>query len=44
MVHPASEDAEIYVDVGIYGVPKAENYTARESTRAIEKFVMNAKG
>lgn len=34
----------IYVDVGIYGVPKAPNYKAADSTRIVEKYVTSVNG
>ncbi|XP_044761273.1 delta(24)-sterol reductase-like [Coccinella septempunctata] len=43
-LHPAKSNVEIYVDVGVYGVPKVENFKPRETTRKIEKFVMDRNG
>ncbi|KAJ3639800.1 hypothetical protein Zmor_003137 [Zophobas morio] len=44
MVHPAKNTAAVYVDIGVYGVPKATNFSAIEATRKIEKFVIDANG
>lgn len=49
MVHPPSttktkKTDSLYVDIGVYGVPKAENFSPRESTREIEKYVINVNG
>lgn len=34
----------IYVDIGVYGVPKAPTFSAKESTRKIETFVAESHG
>ncbi|XP_021915140.1 delta(24)-sterol reductase-like isoform X2 [Zootermopsis nevadensis] len=47
MVHPADDDEELYVDIGVYGVPKVlkgELYDAVNTTRLIENFVAKVKG
>lgn len=43
MVHPRG-DEEMYVDVGLYGVPKALDYEAVKTTRKAEAFVRNVHG
>lgn len=50
MVHPPlktksnNENSRLYVDIGVYGVPKVENFQPKESTRRIEKFVSEVHG
>ncbi|KAG5862322.1 hypothetical protein JTB14_032925 [Gonioctena quinquepunctata] len=45
MVHPENTNsAELYVDIGLYGVPKVDNFDPREATRQIEKYVRDVKG
>ncbi|XP_069693049.1 delta(24)-sterol reductase-like [Periplaneta americana] len=46
MVHPADDREELYVDVGVYGVPKdtGKQYHAVNTTRAIEDFVAKVDG
>nr|XP_023025833.1 delta(24)-sterol reductase-like [Leptinotarsa decemlineata] len=45
MVHPVCTDsANMYVDIGVYGVPGVENFHPEETTRQIETFVRNVKG
>jgi len=44
MIHPHSAETKMYVDIGVYGVPKVKNFNPRENTRAIEKFVIDSKG
>jgi hypothetical protein len=47
MVHPVGEGDELYVDVGVYGVPKVpqgEQYNAVKVTRDIEDFVAKVNG
>lgn len=46
MVHPRNtqEESKLYVDVGVYGVPKNDNFNARETTRRIEEFVSDVNG
>jgi hypothetical protein len=47
MVHPAGEREELYVDVGVYGVPKVtkgKKYHAVNTTRNIEDFVARVDG
>lgn len=34
----------MYVDIGVYGVPRAADYEAARTTRRIEEFVRQAKG
>ncbi|CAH1153510.1 unnamed protein product [Phaedon cochleariae] len=45
MVHPASMDtAKLYVDIGLYGVPRVKNFDPEISTRKIEKFIREVHG
>ncbi|KAL3280088.1 hypothetical protein HHI36_017595 [Cryptolaemus montrouzieri] len=37
-------NVEMYVDIGVYGVPKVENFKPRENTRRIEEFVSKRNG
>ncbi|XP_067008969.2 delta(24)-sterol reductase [Anabrus simplex] len=44
MVHPAATREEMYVDVGVYGVPKTDSFECEKTTRAVEDFVAKVKG
>lgn len=44
MVHPASNEEEMYVDIGVYGVPKALDFHPKDSTRKIEDYVKRVHG
>ncbi|KAG5885059.1 hypothetical protein JTB14_018289 [Gonioctena quinquepunctata] len=45
MVHPENTNSsKLYVDIGLYGVPKVDNFDPREATRQIEKYVRDVKG
>lgn len=44
MVHPKGESDELYVDIGVYGVPKVEDFEPRNTTRRIEEFVRKCNG
>ncbi|GJQ68037.1 hypothetical protein Trydic_g10670 [Trypoxylus dichotomus] len=44
MLHPSNKKEEMYVDIGVYGVPKTDNFHPRNSTRNVEKFVKDVKG
>jgi hypothetical protein len=47
MVHPVGDQEELYVDVGVYGVPKVpegKQYHAVNVTRDIEDFVAKGNG
>ena len=44
MVHPKKSKAEMFVDVGLYGPPKALDYQAKITTRKVEEFVRNVHG
>jgi delta24-sterol reductase len=44
MVHPEKNEAELYVDIGAYGIPLAPNYNAEKTTRDLEEFVRKVKG
>ncbi|XP_022118448.2 delta(24)-sterol reductase [Pieris rapae] len=39
-----SSDWQMFVDIGVYGVPKAEGYETVSSTRRIESFVTHHRG
>ncbi|CAK1546684.1 unnamed protein product [Leptosia nina] len=39
-----SGDWQMYVDIGVYGVPKAESFETVSSTRSIESFVTQERG
>jgi hypothetical protein len=43
-ISPTSSGEEMFVDVGVYGVPASKTFQARSSTRAVEEFVTNAQG
>lgn len=34
----------MYVDIGVYGVPKSPGFTPKERTRIVEKYVREVKG
>lgn len=44
MVHPKANKSELYVDIGIYGVPNVKNFNAVKSTRFIEDLVDESEG
>ncbi|XP_037112988.1 delta(24)-sterol reductase-like [Syngnathus acus] len=44
MVHPKSDEEELYVDIGTYGEPKVKHFEATASTRRLEKFVRDVHG
>ncbi|CAG9760209.1 unnamed protein product [Ceutorhynchus assimilis] len=44
MLRPKGNIAHLYVDIGLYGVPKVENFRPKEDTRKIEKYVTDVKG
>ncbi|CAH2006232.1 unnamed protein product [Acanthoscelides obtectus] len=45
MVHPKQmQNAELYVDVGVYGVPAVKNFKPKESTRKLEEYVRKVHG
>nr|XP_022915592.1 delta(24)-sterol reductase-like [Onthophagus taurus] len=44
MVHSYTRKDEMYVDIGVYGVPKVNDFHPVKSTRKIEKFVSDVKG
>lgn len=47
MVHPAADlDTDMYVDIGVYGVPKVRKgqFRAQRTTRQIEDLVTDCKG
>ncbi|XP_065165651.1 delta(24)-sterol reductase-like isoform X2 [Atheta coriaria] len=44
MVHPRTQTSEMYIDIGVYGVPTAAGFRPKASTRVIEKLVTRLKG
>ncbi|XP_048511818.1 delta(24)-sterol reductase-like isoform X2 [Athalia rosae] len=44
LVNSRTTKEEMYVDVGVYGVPKVANFKPVETTRDIEEFVRKVKG
>lgn len=47
MVHPVNRNSNedvMYVDIGIYGVPKVNDFDPRKTTRKIEDLVTNCNG
>jgi len=44
MLKPVSQREQMYVDVGAYGIPKAKNYNAENTTRNLESFVRKVYG
>lgn len=44
MVHPINKNDLMYVDIGIYGVPKVNNFVPQKTTREIEDLVTNCNG
>jgi len=44
MVHPKSNQDEMYIDIGAYGVPGVNGFDAIKTTRKIEEFVRRVEG
>lgn len=44
MLRPHTNKDEIFVDVGVYGVPKNDRFDAEKTTRKVEEFVRNVNG
>lgn len=44
MLKVASNKEEMFVDVGVYGVPKNERFDAVKTTRKVEEFVRSVNG
>ncbi|KAK7790541.1 hypothetical protein R5R35_000940 [Gryllus longicercus] len=44
LVHSSNNGDEIYVDIGVYGVPKVPNFHPVNTTRRIEEYVRKVKG
>jgi len=44
MLKISSDKDEMFVDVGVYGVPKNERFDAVKTTRKVEEFVRQVKG
>ena len=40
---PSGKD-EMFIDIGVYGVPKCKDFDAVKTTRAVERFVQEKKG
>jgi len=44
MLKPHTNKEEMFVDVGVYGVPNNERFDAEKTTRKVEEFVRNVNG
>merc|ERR1712130_591129 len=44
LLKPHTNKEEMFVDVGVYGVPKNERFDAEKTTRKVEEFVRNVNG
>ncbi|XP_002740991.1 delta(24)-sterol reductase [Saccoglossus kowalevskii] len=44
MVHPKSDQDEMFVDIGAYGEPKRDGFKARDTVRRLEKYVRSVDG
>lgn len=44
MIHPDQAEDEMYVDIGVYGPPKAKGFDAIPSTKRIEAYVIKVNG
>ena len=46
LVHPSAtvQEGEMYVDIGAYGRPQADQFAARDSVRKVEQFVGSVDG
>lgn len=44
MLRPKDGIERLYVDIGLYGVPKVSSFKPREDMRKIEKYVTDVKG
>jgi len=44
MLKPPSGKTEMFVDVGVYGVPKNPDYETVKSTKKVEAFVRSVSG
>lgn len=44
MVHPRGDEEQMYVDIGVYGVPKVQGFHPEKTTRRIEEFVRKVNG
>ncbi|XP_066995302.2 delta(24)-sterol reductase isoform X2 [Anabrus simplex] len=44
LVHSHTEGESLYVDIGVYGVPKVKGFHPVTTTRKIEEFVRKVKG
>ncbi|XP_066158686.1 delta(24)-sterol reductase-like [Euwallacea fornicatus] len=43
-VHPKSGGEQLYIDIGLYGVPKVGGFKPKEDIRKIEKYVTEVNG
>ncbi|XP_060516051.1 delta(24)-sterol reductase-like isoform X3 [Cylas formicarius] len=44
MVHPHGYEAKLYIDIGLYGVPRVKKFSPKETMRKIEKYVTDVHG
>ncbi|KAI6661935.1 Delta(24)-sterol reductase [Oopsacas minuta] len=44
LVHPKEPETVMYVDVGAYGVPKIQNFNAKNALRSVEAFTRRVNG
>ena len=44
LVHPSSEEDEMYVDIGLYGNPQVKPFIAKDCIRRIEQFSRQIHG
>jgi len=44
MLRTSTGKEELFVDVGVYGVPKTKDFDSKHTTRRIEEFVRKTKG
>lgn len=44
MLHPFNKERDLYVDIGVYGVPKVKDFHPVKTTRKVEDLVEQSKG
>ena len=44
MLRPPSNRDEMYVDIGMYGVPSREMFDSEKSLRRMEEFIKKTRG
>jgi len=44
MLHPKGIDEDMYVDIGVYGIPQRPHFNPEKTTRAIESFARKVNG